>query len=111
MSVDGVSERRSWPFVADRELFGPGSTEHGQTRSAIRADVSSDMSHRGVGRRAIKAAHETGGYFGRKAPAVALDIADARAIDLDSPNTVKRARARGEPRFRERDGQGDADRR
>ena len=93
MSVDSVSERRSRPLVAARDLFGPGSAKHGQERFAVGADASSYMSHRGVGRRAIEAAHKAGGHFGRKAPVVAFDVADTRTIDLDSPDAVERPAA------------------
>src|ERR1700677_606052 len=92
MSLDSVFERRSRTLVGD--IDGPGSAEHGQERSAVGADASSYMPHRGVGRRAIEAAHETGGHFGRKAPVVAFDVADTRTINLDGPNAVERP-ARG----------------
>src|ERR1700677_4896587 len=108
MSLDSVFERRSRTLVGD--IDGPGSAEHRQERSAVGVDASGYMSHRRAGLRAIEAAHKAGGHFGRKAPAVAFDLADTRTINLDSPNAVERPGAR-ERALDWREAQADAARR
>ena len=109
MRLDSVSERRSRTFATDSALSGAGSAEHAQERFAVGTDASSYMPHRGVGRRAIEAAHKARGHFGGETPVVPLYVAWVRAIDPDNPHAVERSGARSRASKR-REGQRGGDR-